>query len=85
LKSFEKNKEKIDDLSDVGLNGFIDNQITIFQEVMNTIDEQMPTTKTGDDVKESKNPKDFTKAENNEFLEEDVDPDFYSSFDDLEK
>lgn len=86
VKSFETNKEKIEDLTDDGLQNFVRNQTETFQNVMSLVDEPIVQTqtqqqRTEEEVDKNKNLNDFTKAENNEFLAEDLDEELTSSFD----
>jgi len=73
-KSFDDEKESLEDLSDEGLESFIDSRTNMFQKVLSTIDFQLPeNTQTGDEENEKE--KDPTKAEDNPFLDEDVEID----------
>jgi cation transport regulator len=67
---FQKNKENLDDLSTEGLTKFVDQQQSNYKEVMkyagledDNLDNQPPTGSDSED---------FTKAENNELLIEDL-------------
>jgi hypothetical protein len=76
-KAYEKEKANIKDLSDDGLKEFIDTKKDNFQNVMSIIDVELPDSPP-EQNKESKDggkkdDADLTKAENNEFLAEDID------------
>jgi hypothetical protein len=79
-EAYKVNKDKLDDLTDEGLRSYIKDQTQIFQAMENVKEEIDKTSQ--DDTKDKKgksteegdgniDDKDFTKAENNEFLDED--------------
>jgi hypothetical protein len=65
---FESQKDKIEDLSDKGIEKFIESEQSLFQSVSKTIDPEFNIEKQD---KTNAEPDDFNKAENNELLEED--------------
>jgi hypothetical protein len=72
-KTFDKQKEKINDLSDDGLKDFVEMQKDYFQTMASLVNPDFkPTDNQKDEKDETVDGKDFTKAENNEFLDEDL-------------
>jgi hypothetical protein len=71
-KAYDKQKDKVQDLSDEGLTSFANIQKENFQTFMNLLDEKIDDQQPPDETK-GENEKDFTKAEDNEFLTEDID------------
>ncbi len=67
---FEESKDSLQDLSDKGINNFVEDQTKLFQNVSKVIDPEfdMKQTEEGSEVEDG----DYTKAENNELLEEDL-------------
>ena len=78
-KSFDTNKEKIEDLTDEGLNKFVQQQTEVYQNVMSLVEEKKPPGEKPKENEGSENPENFNKAENNEFLNEDLDDDIFQS------
>jgi hypothetical protein len=72
-KSYDIQKENLEDLSDEGLKNFADSQVKTYQNVVSVIDFKEPTPSGhGDDKeKDEKDEKDVTKKENNEYLKDD--------------
>jgi hypothetical protein len=68
-KSFDEDKENIEDLSDDGLTKYIDKETKIYQRVMKNIDNENISIDTGDG-KDIADKEDYATPENNEFLEE---------------
>lgn len=72
-KMFEKRKDKIGDLSDEGLKSFVEMEKEHFQVAAPMINPDFkPTDNQKDEKDETVDGKDFSKAENNEFLDEDL-------------
>ena len=72
-KRFEENKEKIDDLSDIGLKSFIKSQTELFQETAKIVNPEYNIKKNKGDNKRTGDTDDYTKAAENELLDEDFD------------
>jgi cation transport regulator ChaB len=68
-KSFDEEKEHIEDLSDEGLTNYIDRETKIYQRVAGSMGDEDITTKSGDD--NANKDDDYSKPENNEFLDDD--------------
>jgi cation transport regulator ChaB len=67
-KSFDDDKESIEDLSDEGLETYIDKETKIFQRVMGNIGEEDIKLNSGDD--NAVKSEDYSDPKNNEFLDE---------------
>ncbi len=69
---FEEDKDEIEDLSDQGLKSFVEKKTALFQKTAKIVNPEFDIKqKTGDDKKGGSGD-DFTKAEDNELLEDDL-------------
>jgi hypothetical protein len=83
VKIFDKQKENIDDLSDDGLDKFLDQYTNVVQDVFNTTEElnnDVPPKSKEQEEQDIKDVSEIVKAENNEFLDEDLDEEIFPQF-----
>jgi hypothetical protein len=78
-KIFEKQKDNVNDLSDKGLEKFLDQYTNVVQDVLNTTEEQLENIpkQSKEEEQEKKDSGDINKAESNEFLDEDLDDELF--------
>jgi hypothetical protein len=77
-KSYDLNKEKLEDLSDEALSKFVQDQTKTFQNVMSIVEPETPKQQESGDNKSTESD-DVSKADNNEFLDEDLDPEIFGN------